>query len=58
MKFNVSGKINLGGEERVFSRQVEAESEAKAKHLTYALFGSNNGLKRNMVKIEKGEKAK
>lgn len=56
--FNVSGKITLGKVERVFSKQVEAESESMAKHKTYALFGSVSGLKRNMVKIDKVEKAK
>lgn len=55
--FNVSGKINLGGEERPFSKKVEAASENMARHKTYALFGSNSGLKRNMVRIEKVEKA-
>ena len=30
--FNVSGKINLGGEERPFSKKVEAASENMARH--------------------------
>lgn len=58
MIYNVSGKIILGNGERPFSKQVEAESESMAKHKAYALLGSNNGLKRNMVKIDKVEKAK
>lgn len=56
MLFNVSGKLNIGGEERPFTKQVEAKSEADATHRTYALFGSTNGVKRNKVKIEKVEK--
>lgn len=56
--YNVSGKITLGSEERTFTKQVEAESEGMAKHVTYALFGSTSGVKRNMIKIEKVEKSK
>lgn len=56
--FNVSGRITLGIGERTFSKAVEAESENAAKHKTYALFGSVNGVKRNKIKIEKVEKVK
>ena len=56
MLFNISGKINLGGKERTFTKSLEAKSEADAKHKTYALFGSTNGVKRNKVIIEKVEK--
>ncbi|MEW6749311.1 MAG: 50S ribosomal protein L18Ae [Candidatus Micrarchaeota archaeon] len=56
--FNVSGKITLGIGERTFSKEIEAESESAAKHKAYALFGSNNGVKRNKVIIEKVEKVK
>jgi ribosomal protein L20A (L18A) len=55
--FNVVGKIMLGNEERKFSKQVEAQSEDDAKHKTYALFGSLNGVKRNKIKIDKVEKS-
>lgn len=54
--FTVSGKIVLGQEERVFSKKVDAPSENAAKHKTYALFGSVNGVKRNKIKIDKVEK--
>ncbi len=54
--FNVSGKIALGSEERAFAKEVEAESESDARHKAYALFGSQNGVKRNKIKIEKVEK--
>lgn len=57
MEFKVSGKITLGSQERSFTKVIEAESENKAKHLTYALFGSVNGVKRSKVKIEKVEKS-
>ncbi|MFH1520430.1 MAG: 50S ribosomal protein L18Ae [Candidatus Micrarchaeota archaeon] len=56
MLFNVSGKLNLKGGERTFTKQVEAKSEADATHKTYTLFGSTNGVKRNKIKIEKVEK--
>jgi ribosomal protein L20A (L18A) len=58
MLFNVSGKIELKGGEREFSKQLEAESENDAKHKTYALFGSMNGIKRNKVLIQKVEQVK
>jgi ribosomal protein L20A (L18A) len=54
--FNVSGKITLGTEVRTFTKQVEAQTENAAKHRTYAVFGSVNGVKRNKIKIEKVEK--
>ena len=53
MKFSVSGKLILGGKERTFEKVVEAPSEAAAKHITFALFGSHNGTPRNKVSIEK-----
>jgi ribosomal protein L20A (L18A) len=36
---------------------VEAPSERAARHKAYGLFGSQNGLPRNKVRIEKVEKA-
>jgi ribosomal protein L20A (L18A) len=57
MKFTVSGKITLGMEERAFVKEVEAASENAARHKAYGLFGSQNGLPRNKVRIEKVEKA-
>lgn len=55
MLFNVSGKIELNGGERKFTKKVEAKSELDAKNKTYALFGSQNGVKRNKIQIEKIE---
>jgi ribosomal protein L20A (L18A) len=55
--FNVSGKITLGKEERQFSKAIEAESEAAARHKAYALFGSQNGVPRNKVIIDKVDKS-
>lgn len=57
MKFTVSGKITLGAEVRAFVKEVEAASENAARHKAYGLFGSQNGLPRNKVMIEKVEKA-
>jgi ribosomal protein L20A (L18A) len=56
--FKVSGKMTLGSEERPFTKEVEAETESAARHRAYAILGSNNGVTRNKVKIEKVEKAK
>jgi len=57
MEFTVNGTIVLGAEQRNFSKKVEAPSENAAKEKVYALFGSENGVKRNRIKIEKVEKA-
>jgi ribosomal protein L20A (L18A) len=54
--FNVIGKITLGSGERAFEKRIEAETENAARHRTYAVFGSQNGVKRNKIKIEKVEK--
>lgn len=56
MKFSVHGKMKLGKEERLFSKEIEAESENAARHTTFALLGSHNGIKRNKIIIEKIEK--
>lgn len=56
MKFSVSGKIRLGKTERSFSKELEAETENAARNKAYALFGSTNGVRRNLIKIEKVEK--
>ncbi|MBI5228196.1 50S ribosomal protein L18a [Candidatus Micrarchaeota archaeon] len=53
MDFVVEGKMVLGPVERIFSKKVSAPSENAAKDKTYALIGSNNGLTRNKIKIEK-----
>lgn len=57
MRFTVSGKMTLGSEERTFSKTVEAASEGAAKEKSFALLGSQNGVSRNKVKVEKVEKA-
>ena len=53
MEFTINGTIVLGKESRVFSKTVEAPSENAAKEKVYALFGSENGVKRNRIKIDK-----
>lgn len=53
-KFTVSGFINIG-EMRKFTKEIEAPTENAAKEKIYALFGSQNGIKRGSVKIEKLE---
>jgi len=57
MNFTVSGKMILGKEERTFSKTVEAASEGAAKEKAFALLGSQNGVGRNKIKVEKVEKA-
>lgn len=52
MKFSITGKIGLEGQ-RPFTKKVEAKSEQDARDKVYALFGSQNRLKRSAITIEK-----
>jgi len=51
----VKGVLKLGDEERPFSREFEASSEARAHELAYTYFGSQNGLRRSNIKIQSSE---
>ena len=55
-KFLVTGEVRMGKTNRQFEKQIEAASEKLAKEDTYALFGSNAGIKRAAVKIKAVEK--
>lgn len=48
MKFLVSGKIPG----RKFSKEVEAQSEKRAREVAYSLLGSHQGLARSSISIE------
>ena len=54
--FLLSGKIKIGRGERSFSKEIEAETENAARDKLYALFGSQNGVIRSKIIIEKVEK--
>ena len=56
VKFTISGRIKLGKEKRIFTKEIEGKSENDAKEKVYALFGSYNKVKRVNVIIEKVEK--
>ncbi len=55
-KFTISGTINIG-EKRKFVKEIQAPTENAAKEKIYALFGSQNGLRRSHVTIDKIEGA-
>lgn len=55
-KFTISGTIDIG-EKRKFVKEIDAPTENAAKEKIYALFGSQNGIKRSKVAIEKIEGA-
>jgi len=57
-KFVVSGKAKIGDRNHAFNKVVDAKDEADAKEQTYCLFGSEHGVKRRWIQIEKVEKAK
>ena len=50
MKFLVSGKIKIGM--RKFAKEIEAESEGRARELAYTLLGSEQGLGRGQIAID------
>lgn len=56
-KFIISGSMNIG-EVRKFVKEVEAPTENAAKEKLYALLGSQNGLQRSKIKIDKVEAEK
>ena len=51
-KYLVTGKVKLE-EVREFTKEIEAKSENDAKEKVYALFGSQNGLRRERIFIDK-----
>ena len=51
MKFRISGKIKIGSKYRIFTKEVEAESENHAKELVLSLFGAQNKIKRSNIEI-------
>lgn len=51
MKFTISGEMNLHGETRRFTKEIEAKSESAARELVFALLGSQHGLSRAKIKI-------
>lgn len=57
MMWNVYGTIKLGKGQRKFSKSVEAATENAARDKAYALFGSNNKVRRSNIAIAKIEKS-
>lgn len=57
MNFVILGELSLPAGKRTFSKEVEAPSENAARNKVYALFGSDNGLTRNKIKIASIAKA-
>lgn len=56
MKFRISGEMKIGSGQRVFTKEVEANTENHAKELLYSLLGSQNGIKRSNIRIKKTSK--
>ena len=56
MMFEVSGYLKAL--KRPFKKVVEAKGKEHAKHKVLSLFGSNNGIKRSQIVIEKIEEVK
>ena len=56
-QYTVSGRFQRRDGRQPFERTVEAENDAVARERTYALFGSQHGLKRGQVDIEEVSQA-
>jgi large subunit ribosomal protein LX len=57
MKYEFSGKIQMGREEQPFERTVEAESQKHAEDKVYAELGSKHSVPRSGIEIEQKEEA-
>jgi len=56
MKYKVSGVVNLKGDKRKFSMDLEAESEAHLRDKVLAYLGSKYGVRRSSVEISEIKK--
>ena len=56
MKFVVEGTMQLGEDERKFTKEVEAINENVARERIYNLLGATTGVKRQHLTIDKIEK--
>lgn len=52
MKYEVKGRIQLGRMNQVFTKEVEAENEERAKTLVFSDFGGKYRINRRKIKIE------
>ncbi|MDF0590920.1 MAG: 50S ribosomal protein L18Ae [Methanothrix sp.] len=50
--FEVRGKFKVKRDWQSFSKIIESNSEKNAQEKAYSLLGSEQGVKRNLVKIE------
>ncbi|SFM54988.1 50S ribosomal protein L18Ae [Methanolobus profundi] len=50
--FQVKGTFRAGIAWEKFAKTIESQNEKNALDKAYSLFGSQHGLKRNMIKIE------
>lgn len=51
MRYLIKGTIQFPDELKSFSKEVEGKSKNHAKQHLYSLFGSNNRMRRNKIKI-------
>lgn len=50
--FRVTGTFRTGHHDQNFSKEIVAESDARAKELMLSLIGSKHGSPRRLIKIE------
>ncbi|MDY6779339.1 MAG: 50S ribosomal protein L18Ae [Halobacteria archaeon] len=57
MKYVVTGTFYPGGDEREFTKRVEADNEDVARERVYTDLGSKHRLKRTQIEVESVEEA-
>jgi len=51
MKYTVDGKMRIKGVEQKFSKELEAQSEARAREIILQQLGADHRLKRTQIEI-------
>jgi len=51
-KFEIHGSFKVGKSWQTFTKVLDSDNEKNALEKTYSLLGSEQGVKRNLVKID------
>ena len=57
MKYNVEGTMKIKGTTQTFVKEMDADSEKRAREKTLERLGSDHRLKRTQIDIKKVEEA-
>ena len=54
-RFSVRGTFRPGGEERSFTREIDAENDGVARERVFSQLGSEHGLSRTQIAVDEVE---